>query len=161
MTRVIRYTQKQFELPSEGIHLARLIEIKDLEPGLNPKGEEKSRVRFVWELADEVNISGNPMKAFQTFNVSLHPKSFLGQAIHDITGRDPGNQFDLDSLLGVEVQLVLKHNQGDDGRVYCNVAAILRAKTEAEDAEDAQATAKVKAAAVSDRAEITDEDIPF
>jgi len=114
------------------------------------------------------------MKAFQTFNLSLHPQSFLSQAIRDITGRDTGNEFDLDSLLGVEVDLVIKHNEGTDGRIYANVATILRPKTKAEEAEEKRvtdATAKLKANAGRSHvmtartramdSEVTDQDIPF
>jgi hypothetical protein len=126
--RIIRYTpQTQFELASEGVHRARLEQIKDLDPALNSKGEEHQRIRFIWSLEDQVNSSNYAFRVFQTFNLSLHPQSFLSRAIFDITGREPGREFDLDSLVGVEVELVIKHNSGDDGRVYANVRTILRA----------------------------------
>jgi hypothetical protein len=93
-----------------------------------------------------------------------------------------GSSFDLDSLLGVEADLVLKHNQGDDGKTYCNVRTILRLPTAAERAEEQcvlAITEKVKQAAqqtavqsvaqqtaapppaTAVRTEITDEDLPF
>jgi hypothetical protein len=171
MTRIIHRKYKEFELPPEGVHRAKLTEIKDLEPTVNANGEKKERARFVWTLLYQLTSSGDSMKVCQTFNVSLYPRSFMGQAIRDITGNDPGDDFDLDSLLSVERDLLLEHNE-HDGRTYCNVRAIMRLPTAAEAAEEkrvAAMTAKVKAAARQSRAtaavieaegQITDEDIP-
>jgi len=112
------------------------------------------------------------MKVFQTFNLSLHPQSFLTRAITDITGREPGHEFDLDSLVGREVELVIKHNEGNDGRVYANVRTILP-QTAAENAEEKRVgamTEKVKEqgrpshtvkAPEPEPVKITDADIPF
>jgi hypothetical protein len=173
MTRTIRYTpNKSYELPSQGVHRARLEQIKDLDPALNSQGEEHERIRFIWSLEDQVNSSNYAFRVFQTFNLSLHPQSFLARAIFDISGREPGREFDLDSLIGVEVDLVIKHNSGDDGRVYANVATILRPKTAAEAAEEKRvrtATERVKEQGrrshmtrpEPDAVEITDGDVPF
>jgi hypothetical protein len=169
--RVIRYTpQKQYELASEGIHRAQLKEIKDLDPAPDSRGEEHKRLRFIWELKDQMTSFGGPIKVFQTFNLSLHPQSFLSRAIFDITGGEPGREFDLDRLIGVEVDLVIKHNAAPDGRVYANVATILR-QTAAETAEKVKAaTEKMKEQSrrshvitrlEPDPPEITDDDVPF
>ena len=174
MTRIIRYEAKQYELQPEGVQRARLSEINDLEPTINSRGKEQERIRFVWE-SNQVNSSGYPFKVWQTFNLTLHPKSFLSKAISDITGKEAGEEFDIDSLIGVVVDLVIKHNEGNDGRVYANVVAIMRLQTKAEGAEEkrvAAATAKVKQNATGSRVvtaptpaanavEIVDEDIPF
>ena len=179
--RIIKYQQKTFELPPPGLHRGRLVEIKDVSPAMNPQGEEKDRVRFVWTLLHQLDSSGNPMKVFQTLNLSLHPRSFLSQTIGDITGQEPGEEFDLDSLLGSEADLLIKHNSGSDGRTYANVVSILRPPTPAEAAEAqrvAAVTAKVKEMARQPAhivstpppaapalpnadSEITDADIPF
>jgi hypothetical protein len=173
MTRIVHRQYKEFELPPEGVHRGRLTEIKDLEPTVNLNGEEKERVRFIWTLLHQRTSSGDTMKVYQTFNVSLHPQSYLSQAIRDITGEEPGDHFDLDGLLGCECDLVLKHNEGNDGRTYCNVRTILRLPTAAEAAEEkrvAAVTEKVKQAAAQPQGAVTvpaeadtisDEDIPF
>jgi hypothetical protein len=170
---MIRFSHKQFELASEGVHHAKLIEIRDIEPAVNPMGKEKERVRFIWELRDEMNSAGAPMRVFQTLNLSLHPQSFLSKAIFDITGREPGMQFDLDTLVGAEADLVIKHNQGADERTYANVVSILRLKTAAEEAEEKRvraATQRVKDESrrshtvtrpQPEQAEIADNDVPF
>ena len=175
MTRIIHRKYKEFELAPEGVHRAKLTEIQDLEPAVNANGEETERVRFVWTLLYQLTSSGDSMKVWQTLNVSLYPRSFMGQAIKDITGHDPGDDFDLDSLQGVECDLLLKHNE-HDGKTYCNVRAIMRLPTAAEQAEEkrvAAVTAKVKQSAQQPRGtatvtpprtqedQISDEDIPF
>jgi hypothetical protein len=153
MTRTIRYTpNKSYELPSEGVHRAQLTDIKDLPPALDSKGEQHERLRFIWGLKDQVNSFGDPMRVFATYNLSLHPQSFLSRAIFDITGREPGSEFDLDSLLGIECDLVIKHNRAPDGRVYANVSSILRPKTAAGPAEEKR---------VRRATEKVDADIPF
>jgi hypothetical protein len=176
MTRIVHYCKKQFELPSEGLHDAELDEIKDIDATIDNRGEEKERVRFVWELLDLVNSSSHAFKVWQTFNLTLHPQSFLAKAIYDITGSEPGEEFDLDSLLHTKIQLVIKHNQGPDGRTYANVATILRPKTTAEEAEEKRVAAAahkakenagrqrthiVAASPPADKTDITDFDIPF
>lgn len=178
MTRFVRYVPKPFELAPEGIHPARLVEIKDIKPGPNGRGEEKERVRFSWELKGVFTSNGDPMRVFDTYNLSLHPKSFLCGAIRGIIGREPGEEFDIDSLLGVERDLALKHNEGDDGKTYCNIVAYYRKKTAAETAEEQRVqtvTQRVIEAGAkdshklsysppppdSDAATITDEAIPF
>jgi hypothetical protein len=170
--KIVRYIPTTtFEVPSEGLHHARLGKIKDLDPAPNPQGgEPKERCRFIWEIQDQVNSSGEALKVYQTFNLTLHPRGFLYQAIAAITGTEPGMQFDLDSLLNVEVDLVLRHNKGSDQRTYCNVASILKPTQAAELRRVQAATTRVSAearrphASQADSAEITDEDessIPF
>ena len=98
-------------------------------------GQEKQRERFVWEC-DETDKWGNPLKLFSTYNLSLHPKSYLFRAIVDITGEVPEGECELNGLLGAERGLTIKHDQGSDGRMYANIVAIFRPKTKAESAEE-------------------------
>ena len=170
----IRYVPKEFETPEEGIHWATLVEIKDL--GMVPTANgDKEKLQFVWEL-DDLDSRGNHLRVFPRVNKTLHPSSSLSQAIFDITGKQPGDEYELDDLIGVRVQLVLKHNQSDTtGKVFANVAAILRPKTAREEAEErrvAQVTEQIKKQAAANKTlpapppgintsnEISDEDIP-
>jgi hypothetical protein len=93
----------------------------------------------------------------------------------------PRKQFELapEGVHRARLKQLLKHNEGNDGRTYCNVRAIVRLPTAAEAAEEkcvAAVTARVKQAAAQPRAtatvtapapaatqegEIEDEDIPF
>jgi hypothetical protein len=172
---MITYKPREYEIPPEGMYRARLEEITDAAPGINPRGEETQRVRFNWTLLNQFTSAGDAMRVFQTFNSTLAPRSFLFAAVTDIRGVPPGNEFDLDSLIGTECDLVLRHHITDDGRKFCNVKTILRLPTPAEAAEEkrvAAATTAVKQAAqrphVVSRpappappAEIDDSDVPF
>lgn len=171
MTKV-RYTPNNFEIATEGVHDAELIEIKELGMVETPNGE-REKVRFVYGL-DDIDSRGKNLLVFQSFNLTLHPSSFLSKAIYDLTGEEPGEEYELDDLLGIRCQLVLKHHRSEtSGKTYANVAAILRPKTAREEAEEkrvAAAIAKVKQAAATppmssasslDAATVTDEDIPF
>ena len=107
-------------LAPEGVHLATLIEVKDMgmvESDFGPK----HRARFTWEVAH----NGAKYRVFQSFNVSMDPKAHLRRAIADILGRDPGGNFDLETLVGSTVPLVLGHDEGNNGITYANVRAIL------------------------------------
>lgn len=183
--KLTAYKQREFELAPEGVHRARLVAIKEVAPGVSAHGEERPRIRFDWELIGRTAQNGEPLGAFQTYNASLGPKSYLLQAVRDITGTTPaeGVEFDFDTLLGVERDLVLRHETGNDGRVYCNIRSILRPLTPAESAEAQRVKAATVAVtsnaaaarlqgsqgshivfappAAAAKPEITDEDIPF
>jgi len=133
MSLVVKHTKKQYEIADEGTHDATLAEIRELgkvETGFGTK----EKLLFIWELEDQFDSKGEPIRIFQRFNKSIHPKAALYKAVRSITGEDPGDEFDLEQLIGVSVQLVLQHNEGDDGIVYANVAAIVRLKTAEEEA---------------------------
>lgn len=125
MPFIVAVTPKKTPWPlcPEGVHVASLIEVKDLglvETNFGPK----HRARFVWEIEHE----GASYRVFQAFNVSLDPKSHMRKAITEILGRDPGSKFDLDTLVGSEARLVIGHDDGNDGITYANVRAVLPAK---------------------------------
>ena len=145
----VKYTAKNFEVPTEGVHVAELREIKQLGVVETLNGE-REKVRFTYEL-DETDSRGRSLLVFQTFNLTLHPQSFLSKAIYDLTGEEAGGEYELDHLLGIRRQLVLKHHRSEsNGKLYANIAAILRPKTAQDEAEEkrvAAATAKVKQAA--------------
>jgi hypothetical protein len=83
---------------------------------------------------------------------------------------DENADFNLSDLEGTKVQLVVEHNQTEDG-TFANIAAIIRPKTKAEEVEEARSrkiidgvkrkTQTVIAASAPARPEINDEDIPF
>lgn len=171
----VKYTAKDFEIPTEGMQWGELIDIKELGVVETPNGE-REKVRFTYEL-DETDSRGKPLRVFQTLNLTLHPQSFLTKTIYDLTGKEPGEEYELNNLLGIRCHLVLKHHRSEsNGKLYANIAAIMRPKTAQEEAEEkrvAAATAKVKQAAahpptrpapqapLTPSPAITDADIPF
>lgn len=116
-----------FEPVSEGVHSAVLGDVVDkgiVETSFGPK----HKIMFVW-LTDEADENGGTKFVFQSFNASLHEKSTLRPAVKKILGHDiDGESFDVETLIGSQVQLVIQHNEATNGKVYANVASIMKAK---------------------------------
>ena len=123
MSLILKQTKKQFEIPKPGPVTARLTEIKDLGI-VETKNGPKDKVRFVWSTTTERSTQGESFKIFQSFSKSLHPMSYLFKTLRQITGENPTDGFNLVTLIGTEVQLIIQHNERD-GVVYANVAAII------------------------------------
>lgn len=113
---------EKYPIPTEGAHPATLKAVRDLGTVQTAYGP-KHRVRFDW-LLDETSPEGAALMCFQTLNVSFADTSALRKAVRQILGRDPGNRFDLETLLGRRVTLVVGHDEAN-GRTYANVRAIL------------------------------------
>jgi hypothetical protein len=118
---------KDFEPVSEGVHAAVLAAVVD--KGIQPTAfGDKHKVMFVW-LTDEADEDGKTKFVFQSFTASLHEKAGLRKAVKAIRGKDiDGQDFDIESLVGSQNQLVIQHNEAANGKVYANVSAILKAK---------------------------------
>ena len=123
MALIIKNEQKQYELPDEGQHSAVLADVTDLGEQ-DTKFGKKRQVRLTW-LLDQLNSEGKQIRVMQRFNWSLHEMSRLYKLITALTGRRPGNQFDLEKLLGANALLFIQHNVRD-GRTFANVASIAK-----------------------------------
>lgn len=161
MSLIVTRSKKQYEIAAEGTHEATLQEIRELGKVETSFGA-KEKLLFIWEV-EQVDSKGEPVKVFQRFTKSLHPKAALYKAVRSITGEDPGDEFDLSKLIGTSVQLVIQHNESDDGVIYANVAAILRVQTPEEEASEKRVQAVIDAARKRQQEQepITDLDVPF
>lgn len=122
-------SSKDFEPVSEGVHAAVLAEVVDKGIQPTPFGD-KHKVMFVW-LTDEADEEGKTKLVFQPFTASLHEKAALRKATKAIRGKDLSadeENFDIESLKGSQVQLVIQHHESNTGKVYANVQAIMKAK---------------------------------
>lgn len=124
MPMVITSKQKQFEIPTEGEHLAVLADIVDL-------GEEefdygrRDRIQLIWQV-EQRGKDGKPLSVRQKpHNKSMHEKATLRKDIKRILGKDPGDTFDVESLLGVNALLEVEHYTRE-GRTYANITGIRR-----------------------------------
>lgn len=175
---------KDFEPVSEGVHAAVLADVVDkgiVETAFGPK----PKVMFTY-VTDEADESGAMKYVFQSFTASLHEKAGLRKAVKAVRGGKDidGAAFDVETLIGSQVQLVIQHNEGRDGKVYANVASILKPKgpsvnippdfTRRKDKTDKPAfksgggtaaaraiLAPARSNAVTPSNPITDDDIPF
>lgn len=176
---------KDYEPVSEGVHAAVLADIVDLGPVQTAFGI-KDKVQFTW-LTDEADEDGKTKYLFKRYTKSLHEKSNLRKDVEKILGRPLGQteQFDLESLLGQNNQLVVQHNEAPDGsgKVYANIVGIMKPKAKLAIPQDFQRkkdrepqgqllqgrNAQVKAAgggravaaAIAAPAQIGDDDLPF
>jgi hypothetical protein len=114
---------KDFELPADGLYQAVLADVVDL--GEQPTNfGDKHRARFVYILS-ETDSEGRPFRLFQQLNVSLHEKSGMAKVVRRLLGKDPGESFDLDLLIGKQCQLDVVQNEGKEGKVYANIMTVL------------------------------------
>jgi hypothetical protein len=119
---------KDFEPVSEGVHSAVLADVVDKGMVQTAFGE-KHKVMFVF-LTDEADEDGKTKYVFSSYTASLHEKAGLRKAVKAIRGRDiEGDTFDIETLIGSQVQLVIQHNEATNGKVYANIQAILKSKS--------------------------------
>ena len=126
---LLKYERKQYEIPSEGVQRSKLVKVEDIGVVTGAFGAQE-KICFTWEV-DELDSQGKPRLVFQRFRKSLHPKSNLSKTIKQLTGEDPGTDFETDELVGIEADLVISHTE-NEGIVYANVSAIIPIKTQAE-----------------------------
>jgi hypothetical protein len=119
---------KQYEIPDEGGHPGTLIQVRDLGT-VETKFGPRPRVRLVWEL-DALASDGRHLRAYQAFNKSFDSKSYLRKAVRQILGHDPGDTFDLESLVGLHRLVVIGHDDGPEGRIFANIRAVLPLREE-------------------------------
>jgi hypothetical protein len=130
MSLIVGGIYKQFEILDEGVHDAVLGAVQDLGEVVGQFGS-KNKVRLVW-VSNEPDSEGFAIIVLQSMTNSMHEKSTLRKTIKAILGRDPGEgEFDLESLVGSQAQLVIAHNE-NEGRTYANVTTVLKAKTTVE-----------------------------
>lgn len=114
----------------EGVHNAVCVDIVELGEVQTTWGP-KSMIRVVWEI-DAKMEGGKPFLVMQRYTPSLGAKTTLRKHLKSWRGRDFTKEelegFELDDILGASCQLVIEHNDGNNGNTYANISAILKAK---------------------------------
>lgn len=114
----------------EGLHLAVCVDVQDLGLVITQWGE-KNKVRVTWQIEGINGETGRPYEASRSYNNSLHEKAALRKDLESWRGRKFTKVelagFDLEQLLGVNCQLQIMHQQGDDDVLYANVETVLPA----------------------------------
>jgi hypothetical protein len=85
----------------------------------------QDQVRCKW-LLQQVGKDGKQLSVIATYNKSLNDNATLVQVITDILGKRPGDEFDTETLIGVNNRLTLKHKTKQDGTTFPKIVAILR-----------------------------------
>jgi hypothetical protein len=129
---------KEFPLLAEGVQQVVIAEIKDLGMvPVNPlilaknradaqkKGEDPNKVKTEQHKVRFRYVDANGDSIIEQFTVSLHKNSRLLPRVTSILGRDPGASFDLETLVGKQIQIVVTHTE-NGGKKYANVQAVLK-----------------------------------
>jgi len=127
--------QTEFELPPEGVPLdAELVEIEDLGEVAFGSKPPKPRVKFFYSFTSLMDKKGFPIRIWEFFHNTLHEKGKMPPRIFSLTGKmpDPEDEnFDLESLVGIKVQIVARHKTKEDGTTYPEIVSLVRRSTEA------------------------------
>jgi hypothetical protein len=131
-------SNKEFPLMAEGVMQQVVLTIEDL--GMQPIGPEfiaKARVEAQKRGQDPNKVKTEQRKArlrytnaagesvIESFSASIHPLSRLHPRLLQILGREPGKSFDLDTLNGMQLQILVSHvTKGD--KKYANIAGITK-----------------------------------
>jgi hypothetical protein len=114
---IVTNNHKNYELPPPGVHPSVIAAVQDL--GICDRGYGlRPRVRIVHLVSPKL------ISVLQSLHLSWNESSKLRRLVRDVLGRDPGDTFDLHTLVGRNIRVLIKHVQ-KDGRTFANVAAIL------------------------------------
>ena len=127
---MVRRASKSYVLAPTGTHAAVCVDVQDLGQQATAYGL-KHKVRLVWQL-DALDDAGRRVEVARLYTLSLHERAALRQDLERWRGRkftdaELDGGFDLERLLGVNCQVVVSHDLGDNGTTYANVDSVLPA----------------------------------
>ena len=148
MSLIISTSEKKYELPPVGNHIARCVQIIDLGTQIdefNGKQTEKKKTRIVWELPNETRVFKEELGE-QTFLVgreftqSNHKDSNLRKIIESWRGMpfddSEMKEFDMTKLIGAPCMLQIMHKTSKNGKDYFIVSSVLRLSDSMESCPD-------------------------
>jgi hypothetical protein len=113
------------ELAPEGVHMAHVANVEPIQ-----HDEYGEKVRFTFELKGQEQEDGSPMWVFKTCSFRLTPKAALTGVVQDVLGRSLTDRelegFDLKTLVGCQVQVVVKHKESASGNTYSIIDTIIQ-----------------------------------
>jgi hypothetical protein len=130
MSIIVKEPERKFTPAPEGLHAAVCIDVIEHLQQETPWGV-KDRVEIRWEI-EEINPDTHaPFQVRAWYTASLNEKAKLRAMLETWRGRKFTPQelkgFDVEKLVGAPCQLQVVHNPGDDGRVFANVQAVIKA----------------------------------
>ena len=118
-------TQKEYAVATEGLHTGVLYQIIDLGTHFSEKFQNTQRkIRFTWELSEELMEDGRPMSISKECTLSANEKATLYKLIKGWTGQDISDGFDLRPMLGRAGNVNVAHGVNEKGRTYANVDGV-------------------------------------
>jgi len=162
-----------FEIAKEGVVQAAIAEVRNLglqKESYNGVEKEVPKILLRWQLAElDAKNNNEPKRIYEKFTFSLHEKAKLRKRVVSIFKKEPPENFDFNTLVGINRNVVIEHNLGKDGKTYANIGSILpmnagQAKLEIvaiKKKDEVKAEVAKASNAVTEANPITDEDIPF
>ncbi len=113
------------EIPPEGVHQASVSKIQAID-----EGNYDPAFRFVFELKDVCQEDGSPHLVFRSCNRKLTPQAALTGVVEGILGRaltaaEAEGGFDLETLVGYLVKVVVKHRESKTGNTYATIESVV------------------------------------
>ena len=123
MPRYFAKSEGNFELPTEGSHVASLTTLAFLGQHLNSfSNKYQEMVGLAW-ATDETDSEGRPLIVLETMNFSMFERSKLYGRILALTGgKEPAPGLDLATLLGKSAIITVTHTAKGD-KTFANVTA--------------------------------------
>lgn len=117
------------ELPAEGTHIARCVQLIDLGHQLNERSQKwLHKVLIGWELPEEKRDDGTPHMVWGRYTMSLFDSAYLRRDLKSWRGRDftaaELECFDLKTIVGAPCLLNITHSKSGE-RTYANVSGVL------------------------------------
>lgn len=135
MSITVKSNEGNFTPAPDGLHHAVCVDVVD-RGDIETKYGVRRMIDIWWQI-DEINPDNHKRYGVRRrFGASLHQKSTLRQMLETWRGRkftaDELMGFDLEKLIGVNCQIQVVQEQGDDGAMYANVKAVVPAPRGAE-----------------------------
>ena len=151
----------------DGVNNAVCVDVVDL--GLvDTQWGKKPKLRLVWEV-EAKQPNGKRFLVVQSYGASIGPKSTLRKHLKGWRGRDFTPEelkgFDIEKIIGAPCQIVVVHNESEDGRVLANVETVLKANgtklTPSGEYIRVKDRTEDQAGSTSNEPDLANEDIPF
>jgi len=126
---IARRPQRTYTAAPAGTHHAVCIDVQNLGLVQSAWGQ-KHKVRIVWQIALIDDTHKRRFELARLYTLSLGERAALRADLERWRGKKFTNEeldggFDLEKLIGVNCQLLVTHDLGDDGTTYANVTSVL------------------------------------
>tara|TARA_R110002096_G_scaffold97694_7_gene217682 strand:- start:2334 stop:2840 length:507 start_codon:yes stop_codon:yes gene_type:complete len=128
MPLIVKDEEKEFPLCHDGLHSAVLVDAVDLGHQESKFGtKHKLSLVFETQLQDE---EGNHFILAKRYTWSLHEKSNLRKDLerfrgHKLEASELKEGVDLEAYIGMSCNILVVHNEVEDGKVYANIESVL------------------------------------
>lgn len=127
--------KSNFNPAPEGLFTAVCVDVVDMGE-METQWGMKRKIQIRWQLDEKDPDTGRPFMIAARYTASLSEKATLRHILETWRSKkftpEELQGFDLEKLIGVNCQIQIVHNPGDQGRVYANVLAVVPAAKGAE-----------------------------